>query len=253
VDNELEVIHHQMEETRASLADKLDTLETHVLGTVHEATDAVAHTVEDVKSVVDTVTSDIQETVDSVTESVKHTFDISDHVRRHPWGMFCGAMTAGFIGGRLIGSSRVDGTSRAEREEPPRPSTPIAPTPPQAASPQASSGLPAGVSQLLDNLKGLAVGTLMGVVRDLLSGAVPESLKPDVMKAVDDMTVQLGGKLLDETSEPASTSEQPASPTGEQPHDEQKQDRGNGSKQPAGGKKGQQPGGRFDRRNPPRR
>jgi len=102
VDNELEVIHHEMEETRASLADKLDTLENEVLGTVHNATAAVAHTVEDVKSVVGTVTDSIQDTV----ESVKEAFNLSEQVRRHPWAMLGGAAAAGFLGGWLLGPSR---------------------------------------------------------------------------------------------------------------------------------------------------
>lgn len=253
MDNELEVIHHEMEETRASLANKLDTLENHVLGTVHEATDAVAHTVEDVKSVVGSVSGSIQDTVESVTESVRHTFDISGHFRHHPWGMLCGAVTVGFIGGCMLGSSR-----RAKEEAAPAPrSSNGSPPPPRAveSQPDQSSGIP----QILHDLKGLALGTLGRVAREMLAKALPEEMKEKVVKMVDDFTTKLGGKPLP-ASEETDSGEQQSPETGEQSHEDQTQDgmeepqeTPQGKSSQAGGKKGQQTGGRFDRRNPPSR
>ena len=57
-----EVIRQQMEDTRASLSEKLESLEQQVVGTVHDARDAVADTV----------------------QSVKDAFDIKLQTRRHP-------------------------------------------------------------------------------------------------------------------------------------------------------------------------
>jgi hypothetical protein len=73
VDNELEVIRDEMEQTRASLADKLGALEEQVRETVSGATEAVSSTVEGVKDVVSTVS----DTVDSVKEqfSLSKQFD----------------------------------------------------------------------------------------------------------------------------------------------------------------------------------
>ena len=84
---EPEVIKQQMEETRSSLADKLETLEQHVLGTVHDTTsavsntaemvtDAVEGTVESVKETVENVKESFMETVESVKETVRETFDL---------------------------------------------------------------------------------------------------------------------------------------------------------------------------------
>ena len=92
MDNELEVIRHQMEEKRASLAEKLDALESQVLETVHEATSEVSHIVQEVKSTVDSVTEGVQETVVTVketltegvqetVETVKQTLNLNDHIR----------------------------------------------------------------------------------------------------------------------------------------------------------------------------
>jgi len=270
VDNELEVIHHEMEATRASLGEKLDTLENHVLGTVHEATDAVAHTVEDVKSavdhtvddvksVVDTVKDSIEGTVESVSETVKHAFDMSSHVRRHPWGMFCGAVAVGFVGGRLLAPAR------AEKEEPPQ----AAPPPRAGASAPASAReevdreeSQGGINQILDRVKGLALGAVMGMVRDFLSQSLPESMKADVMGVVDDLTTKLGGKPQPASPTSDSNGASPSPSSGEPTHEERTETRTDGPKATAGereqrsqgGKKGQSPGGgRFDRRNPPPR
>jgi len=254
VDSELEVIHHEMEEKRASLAEKLDTLENHVLGTVQEATSAVSHTVEDVKSVVDTVTDSVKGTVESVAETVKHTFDMRDHVRRHPWGMFCGAVAVGFVGGRMIApaqSGSVQPTSAA-----PPPATPPAPAPRPAAR-QREEEPQSGMNELLQRVKGLALGALMKVVRDMLSESLPETMKADVMTVVDDFTTKLGGKPVP-TDSSSESNGAGSSASGEQSHEDQPQ---SGAEQPrstAGersqsGKKGQSAGGRFDRRNPPPR
>jgi len=271
VDNELEVIHHEMEEKRASLAEKLDTLETHVMGTVHEATDAVSHTVEDVKSVVghtvedvksvvDTVKDSIQGTVESVTDSVQHLFDVSRHFRRHPWGMFCGAVAVGFVGGRLL-------TPKEPEEEAAQTVTP--PAPPVAPARKAEreeskterEESKTGFDEILQRVKGLALGSLMGMVRDFLAQSLPESMKADVMGVVDDITTKLGGKLQPAASPPESDGANPSPSSGEQTHEEHTQTRtdeprhngGEKEQRPQGGKKGQGAGGRFDRRNPPPR
>jgi len=194
VDNELEVIHHEMEATRASLADKLDTLENQVLGTVHDATAAVAHTVEDVKSVVGSVTDSIQDTV----ESVKDTLNLSEQVRQHPWGMLGGAAAVGFLGGWLMGPSRK------EPEVPPLSGPPresyIAPVREKLA--ESSSGSEeSAFAEPVKALKGIALGALMGLVRDMAVKALPENVKDDVVKVLNDFTTKIGGKLVEPAAE----------------------------------------------------
>jgi ElaB/YqjD/DUF883 family membrane-anchored ribosome-binding protein len=240
-----------MEDKRASLAEKLDTLENHVLGTVQEATEVVSHTVEDVKSVVDTVTENVKETVENVTETVKHTFDMGDHVRRHPWGMFCGAIAVGFAGGRMLAPKRSEQEEAASAAPPP--------TAPRRAAQREERQ--SGMGELLHRVQGLALGALMKVVRDVLAEALPETMKEDVMTVVDEFTTKLGGKPVPaaDTTETDGAHTSPAA--GEQTHEEQSQSRSNepganggeGESRPQG-KKGQQPsGGRFERRNPPPR
>jgi len=253
VDSELEVIHHEMEEKRASLAEKLDTLENHVLGTVQEATAVVSHTVEDVKSVVDTVTENVKETVESVADTVKHTFDMREHVRHHPWGMFCGAVAVGFVGGRLLAPAQSEAAESAQAVAPPAP-VPPAPRPAAAGSEEPQSGM----TELLQRVKGLALGALMKVVRDMLSESLPETMKADVMTVVDDFTTKLGGKPVPEGSPSVSNGARSAATSGEQSHEEPPRNGGEeprptASERPQGGKKGQPSGGRFDRRNPPPR
>src|SRR5713226_6434711 len=106
MDNEPEeVIKQQMLETRASLAEKLETLEQQVVGTVHSATSAVTDTVESVKDAV-------QHTV----EAVKDTFDLSHHVREHPWLMVGGSVTVGFAAGCLTGRAAASTPDRLPRD-----------------------------------------------------------------------------------------------------------------------------------------
>jgi len=229
MDREQEVIHKQMEETRADLTDKLAALENQVSGTVQTATDAVettkeavsetvqavTGTVESVKDTVETVSEKLHETVEGVTEtvqeavegvkesvqetfqSVAETFNLKMQAERHPWAVFGSAIAVGALGTYLLsGSSRDSGrsqswfsSSKSPGDQPERPQH----QPPAADQ---SGGVGGWLQESLGGLKGLALGAMMGVVRDLVSQALPENLKDRVTEEVDRLTKSLGGEPL---------------------------------------------------------
>src|SRR5262245_39922610 len=188
-----------MEQTRANLAEKLGALESQVRETVSGATDAVSSTVEGVKGVVSTVS----ETVETVTE----TFNLSKQVSQHPWMAMGAAVATGFVVAQVLG-----------RSSGPAPSSPngVAPHPAAAQPRQAEpapakkeeSGLMHSIESMLPDvsgvmntmvgsLGGLAVGGLMGVIRELASHGLPKEWTGDVTRLIDQVTAQLGGKPLD--------------------------------------------------------
>jgi ElaB/YqjD/DUF883 family membrane-anchored ribosome-binding protein len=201
VDNELEVIRDEMELTRANLADKLGALENQVRETVSDATDAVSSTVEGVKDVVSTVS----ETVESVTE----TFNVSKQVEQNPWLALGAAVATGFVAAQLFGGSSQPAPAPAPSPEPPRPPEPEHRDRAQPAAQQqqeAGSFLPSLESMLPEmrgvmntmvaSVGGLAVGSLMGVIRDLAITELPSEWKDEVTNFVNKVTTQLGGKTL---------------------------------------------------------
>ena len=208
MDNELEVIRDEMEQTRANLADKLGALETQVRETVSGATEAVSSTVEGVKDVV----SSVSETVESVTE----TFNVSKQVEQHPWMALGAAVATGFVLAQVI--SRSGGPAHGAPQPsqsyvPPQP----APEPARWEQPQTprqeepgivdrlESMVPEGMKDSLKGamntavgtLGGLAVGGLMAVIREMASGHLPQEWKGDATKFIDQVTAQLGGQTLD--------------------------------------------------------
>jgi ElaB/YqjD/DUF883 family membrane-anchored ribosome-binding protein len=203
VDNELEVIRHQMEEKRASLTDKLDALENQVMDTVHDATAEVSHIVEEVKSTVDSVSEGAQD----VVQSVKDSLDLREHVRRNPWLALGGAVAVGVAGAYLLAPARrrYAEAFSPERSEPRRPQTngfhgaaPGRVVEAPAAKQEEPSALVEAGKGALEVLKGLAVGTLMGVVREMVTPALPEAFKNDVSSMLNDFTTRIGGKLMPE-------------------------------------------------------
>jgi len=192
VDDKLEVIREQMEETRASLADKLEALETQLSDKVEGTAEAVANTVETV-----------QETVSSVKDSL----DLSKQVERHPWLMMGGAVVVGYVAGSLMTPSKPS-VAEGYAEALPPPPTPIPAQRPAASSVHTGNGNgrhhaaePAQekegpLQEGLQLLKGLALGSLMSVLREMLTKALPTSLAADATKVVDEMTEKLGGKPL---------------------------------------------------------
>jgi len=218
MDNETEVILEQMEGTRASLAQKLETLENQVVGTIQETTSTVSETVHQVQEAVTDTVETVKESVEGTVETVKETFDVRRQVEHHPWLMFGGSLAAGFVAGRLMWRylpSWQDVSSTA-RHFPEARSVMAQPSPtghaydmaqeaepgpaPQPERPAEKPGLLASLTSMLgpelEKLKGLAIGTTLGIVRDLLTQSAPPEISSQLADIVNGVTTRLGGEVL---------------------------------------------------------
>jgi len=250
VDRELEVIRDEMEQTRANLADKLGALENQVRETVSSASETVTSTVEGVKEVVGSVS----ETVGDVTEAL----NVPKQIEQHPWAAIGIALAAGCTVGYLLSGSRHPQPRYEPRPEPrpqpmpdlslqqvtptPMPAATLPPTPmPTAPEPEHHEGLLDKAKELLPDmdsvmphlkeigntvisgLGGLAVGSLMSVIRELASQNLPQEWKGEVSNLVDQVTRQLGGKVqqVKEEPKPAETQQHPAEPKPNEPKPQQ--------------------------------
>ena len=179
MDHESEVIHHQMEETRASLSEKLETLENKVVGTVKETTQAVTDTVETVKE----------------TFNLRHQFD------RHPWVMLGGSAAVGMGLGLLLSGQRRERRPSLEAGIQHRwEGRPLEPQSFAAAPPSPNGSwlhrLASSFEPELHKLKGLALGTLFGTLRDLAVEAAPKNLADKVREVANRVTTKMGGEVI---------------------------------------------------------
>ncbi len=203
--NEPEVIRQQMEETRTALSEKLETLEQQMVQTVQGATTAVAETVENVKEAVQETVESVKGGVQQTVESVKNTFDLPLQVERHPWGMMAGAMAAGFLTGWLV-ERRSGAEGRLGSLSYPEPTTLASQTNgglrgsrihEQTSGPSWLSQISETFGSELGKVKGLAIGTLFGLLRDRLAEAVPEHYKDEMVNMVNRLTTKLGGEPIE--------------------------------------------------------
>jgi hypothetical protein len=197
VDNELEVIRNQMEEKRASLAEKLGVLEDEVLETVHQATAAVSHTVHEVTEVVDTVKEKVEQTVESVKESI----DFRGAIREHPWTAVGVLFAAGVAGGYLLeppslGQIMPQRAKYSQNNGFPSESFRAPGNGATEASSALTSSLGTAGAEVFQTIKVMAIGTLMGVLNKVVGDAVPASMRPDVNTLFEDLNTRLGGRRL---------------------------------------------------------
>src|ERR1051325_11639391 len=218
MENESEVIRQQMDETRAALTDKIETLEHQVVDTVQAASTAVSETVGSVKEIVHDSLQTVKDSVHDTVESVKDTFDLPSQVDRRPWTMFAGATALGYLGGYLLSGTKerecresekrdslalaikaraaMSGNGAAKARDAATSATAHEP----AAAPEKPTWL-AGVGDTfhdeISQLEKLAVGTLLGLIRDIVTKAVPENMERQVGDIVDGVTIKLGGQPLD--------------------------------------------------------
>jgi len=204
--DEPEVIRQQMHETRSALTEKLETLEHHVVDTVAEAQSAVVETVENVKEAVQETVDVVKGSVQEGVESVRKAFDLPHQVSEYPWLFVGGSVALGFLCGRMMhredhyrpGFASSDGrqtngasgyTPRGFVAETNRPRTP---------EHNWLSSLAESFSGEIDKVKSLAIGMGIGAVRDMITQAVPDQLRPRLTEIMNDITAKMGGETIRE-------------------------------------------------------
>lgn len=245
-DGDTEAIKHQMDETRHALAEKLGMLEHQVADTVQGAVDTVENVKRSVESTVQTVKDSVRDTV----ETVQDTLDVRRQVDRHPWAMMAGAVALGYLGGYVCcqtmesrsssgssfsplsafsgrrkrhetGNGHGNGHGSRWKTEPDHQPEPAREQPSStAAAMDWVSKHSEWLQPAINQLKGLAVGATVGIVRDMVTKSLPDEMKGQVSDVLNDITVSLGGKpikghILPERS-PASN--RPRRDSGSQAH-----------------------------------
>lgn len=221
MDHESEVIRHQMEETRSALAVKLETLEHQVVSTVHGATSAVTDTVEAVKEAVHDSVELVKDSVEETVDTVRETFDLSCQVQRRPWTMVAGSVLLGYVAGSLLDRSeqerlrlirqgrlfteperagregpRLESAGRFDFTEPAAQSNGTHTSKPESTAAHWLGEVGTTFEKEITKVKGLAIGTMVGVIRDLITPSVPEQLKPDLVDVMNSVTEKLGGQPI---------------------------------------------------------
>jgi len=235
--DKLEVLEHQVTETVTGAAETVEKVRHTVQDTVTEA----AETVERVRSAVhdtvsgaaDTVASmkhALQDTVQSVKDSVRETaetvsetLDIRRQVENHPWAMMAGATAVGFGVGMLVtrvdvpaAASSMASSARsmasnwagsAEHISGWSESRPQANREHNGRRERQESQEDSPWAPAVNKLKGLAIGAMFGVLREVVSKSMPEALSGHVGEVIDGLTDSLGGKKISGKILPASWTE----------------------------------------------
>jgi hypothetical protein len=249
------MIRADMEDTRTALTEKLEVLENQVMGTVQEARSAVSQTVETLKDTVGTVKETVTDTVSAVKESVqegvatvKDWLDVRAQVDRHPWIMTGGSILAGYLIGTMF-----DRWTEGEATGLPPPSEGGASETHRLGNGRRHGGMRtkrhhdegqswlAGFAPELNKLKGLALGTLLGTAREMVTRSVPPELGQKLGEVVDNITAKLGGEQL-----PSSTWDGLSQYKAGEHHEGSNETKMGGAMGTAHGQ-GQAPLGRFDR------
>ena len=222
MDQEADALRHQMDETRASLTEKLETLEHQIVETVQGATSVVSETVVNDKEAVHETVSEVKDTVHETVDTVKSTFDLRQQVERHPWLVFGGAVAVGFLAGRVVArlleepavwppesfgpetfarqpsraykdgqSGYGNGHTAAESGLAASGPAPRAETKPESRK---AGGLTTFFGDEIEQLKRTAIGSAMGLVRQVVTDVAPPPVRQDLDRIVERVTVKLGGE-----------------------------------------------------------
>jgi ElaB/YqjD/DUF883 family membrane-anchored ribosome-binding protein len=239
-----------IEETRASMTEKLELLEERVRdtvesatstvedimesvkGTVGETVEVVKETVTDAKSTVEDIVENVKDTMNDTVTTVKQSFDVRYQTEQRPWLMFGGAVLAGYlVGGGLTRRSTSGSYSRAHAgmslsEDPMSSawynsaamsagSAKEEPQPQyfQPPQPGVRSRVLSQFKDEFDILKGALIGVVMHSVRELVKENLP-SVASQFERAIDGATKKLGAQPLTETQPYSQPKDGPAT----QPH-----------------------------------
>jgi ElaB/YqjD/DUF883 family membrane-anchored ribosome-binding protein len=217
MDQEPDVIRQQIEQTRGSLTEKLESVEDLVREKVSAVTSTVERTIDTVKSKVEDTVQAVSSTVESTVDTVKRTFDVSHQVRRYPYAMTGGALVVGAALGYLLAPRARSFSRRSFRESlpsyPPPSSAPVSnfEEPRYEERRQQKQGLFASLAEPFaaefDKMKATAIGALMGLARDFAIRSVPPSLAPQIEEIVNNVTRRAGGNVVSGPVLPSSRDE----------------------------------------------
>jgi ElaB/YqjD/DUF883 family membrane-anchored ribosome-binding protein len=215
-------LHEEIDKTRSDLTEKLQTLEEQVRGTVLNATEKVGETIEQVTSTVQETVEQVKSTVgdtvetaksavSNTMENVRQTFDLEYQVRTRPWTMVCGSLCVGLVAGALVGrqsrgrslggyvSSSFRGLGESLAGSASAAQRYVTGTRPEGEPPAANQG-PSLISQLyhqfepeIEQVKGMAIGYAVGMLRDMLKEALP-ALRDRVEEVMNSATTKVGGQ-----------------------------------------------------------
>jgi hypothetical protein len=230
----IELLEEKVTETVASATASVAEATASVVETVQNATASVSQTVDSVTNAVQGTVDSVRHSVEGTVDSVRGAFNPVAHVQKHPWLMLAGAFAAGYIASRFLpedGPSRAvagartmdnPGDSFVGRDGRIEPSRPIsfassaelsgvspsdpteesyaghsaAPTPPSDGPADWTNGVSRTFAAEIAKLKGLAIGTTMSLVRDMITPSVPEALRQPVAEIIDDINAKLGGERI---------------------------------------------------------
>lgn len=226
IQRSISATRHDIEETRASMTEKLELLEErvretvesakstvedimeNVKGTVDETVGAVKETVIDARSTVEGIVENVKDTMDDTVTMVKHSFDLNYQMDQHPWMMLGGSVLVGYLlgGPGTRSPTRPYRTRRswtgAEARRSGYSATAVNPDadnqPAAYSQPRMSSLWDSALGQFreeLDMIKGAVIAALMSNVRDMVRQSMPR-IAPQLEKAIDSATTKLGGQPL---------------------------------------------------------
>jgi len=193
--------------------------------TVKGTTAAVAETVENVKDTLETTVENVKDTIQTTIDSVKDTFDLRLQTQRHPWVMVGGSVFAGYVIGSMLPSTRriastmtPDAASASPvndwsgRED--RSASRMGFAGSSSGSTSRRSSLLSGVMEQfgpeIQKLKGVAIGAIGALVRDMIKEKIPQGLRPHVQDMIHDVTQKLGGEDINGPVMPTSEQREPS-------------------------------------------
>ncbi len=155
MDDKAAAIERQIDETLAGLKEKLGKLENELSGTFNSVKDSVT--------------------------TVRDTLNVNAHVRRRPWTFIAGAAAVGILGGlHTNGRDTAHGLQNGKSANTPPADQQVAQHKPSAnnGSVNGTTKAPSWLAALghtfepeIAELKGIAIGTLLGMVREMMKSS----------------------------------------------------------------------------------
>jgi len=196
-DQDSAIIRAEIDDTRSAITTKLEALEEQVVGTMQSAKESVQETIETVRG-----------TVEDTVSTVKETLDVRLQVQRHPWAMVGGSWVAGLVVGAVVGGARhrrrmpmdrlasYAASDKHHQEAVDRLQKPtvrnVADNGSRTEQPP-EPGLFDRFHGEIEQVKGLAIGMALGLVRDVIKQNLPQ-LEQQVGEIMDGITTKLGGQ-----------------------------------------------------------